>query len=276
MCLRASTASSWASHRPRPQARCAAADSATPVRAAGLDDIPWPPVPEGPGRTCTRRERTTEPRGARGVSPASCRGSRVAARMQRTHDRTDRTGKAWPNLSVLSNCVSRPPTRPRTAVFLANSGPPVLRKVDPTGYVSPPARATSSAPGYVASRLRCASWAIAWRYRNAAGCSKLTWRARNKEHGAFSTPKGRPQRINAAQYFDASDITQVLEPIRSAGGQTQRYLTRDGADCEQLALVAQRRGCSCPRRFPPGPRRDRLTRRPFSTPVGIGLRMRRA
>jgi transposase InsO family protein len=43
---------------------------------------------------------------------------------------------------------------------------------------------------------------------------------RSKEHGAFSTPAGRPHRNNAAGHSDAEGVTHVLEPMRNAGGET--------------------------------------------------------
>ena len=50
-----------------------------------------------------------------------------------------------------------------------------------------------------------------------------TWPARHdrsREHGAFSTPTGRPHRSNAAHDSRADGVTQVLEPMRNAGGGT--------------------------------------------------------
>jgi hypothetical protein len=43
---------------------------------------------------------------------------------------------------------------------------------------------------------------------------------RRKEHGAFSTPAGRPQRSNAARDPRVEGVTHVLEPMRNAGGET--------------------------------------------------------
>jgi len=43
---------------------------------------------------------------------------------------------------------------------------------------------------------------------------------RSKEHGAFSTPAGRPQRRNAAGDSGTEGVTQVVEPMRNAGGET--------------------------------------------------------
>ena len=43
---------------------------------------------------------------------------------------------------------------------------------------------------------------------------------RSKEHGAFGTPGGRPHRRNAARDSRAEGVTDVLEPMRNAGGET--------------------------------------------------------
>ena len=43
---------------------------------------------------------------------------------------------------------------------------------------------------------------------------------RRKEHGAFSTPAGRPQRSNGARDPRVEDVTHILEPMRNAGGGT--------------------------------------------------------
>ena len=113
--------------------------------------------------------------------------------------------------------------RPRLrAARPASSGPPVVRKVDPTGYVS------FAATGYfVSSRLRGqqVEVRIVGDTVEISQHGKLlrSWPARHdrsKEHGAFSTPKGRPERINAAQYLTASDGTQLPEPRWNTGGET--------------------------------------------------------
>jgi hypothetical protein len=43
---------------------------------------------------------------------------------------------------------------------------------------------------------------------------------RSKEHGAFSTPAGRPHRSNAAKDSGAEGVTQLVEPRWNAGGGT--------------------------------------------------------
>ncbi len=43
---------------------------------------------------------------------------------------------------------------------------------------------------------------------------------RSKEHGAFSTPNGRPHRKNAARHCDPTSGTEVVEPNWNTGGGT--------------------------------------------------------
>jgi len=113
--------------------------------------------------------------------------------------------------------------RPRArAARPASSGPTVVRKVDPTGYVS------FAGTGYfVSSRLRGEQVEV----RIVGDTVEISQHGkllrtrpakhdRAKEHGAFSTPKGRPHRSNAAQYSTASDVTQVPEPRWNTGGET--------------------------------------------------------
>jgi transposase InsO family protein len=115
------------------------------------------------------------------------------------------------------------PTRPRPRpVPPLASGPAVKRKVDPTGYVSFAGR------GYfVSNRLRgeqvevrLAGDAVQISQRGVLLKTHVARHDRAKEHGAFSTPQGRPQRINAAQYLTGSDGTQVPEPRWNTGGGT--------------------------------------------------------
>ena len=104
----------------------------------------------------------------------------------------------------------------------ASSGPTVVRKVDPTGYVS-----FAGTDYFVSSRLRGQQAEV----RLVGDTVEISQRGkllrtlparhdRSKEHGAFSTPKGRPKRINAARYFTGSDGTQQPEPGWNAGGET--------------------------------------------------------
>ena len=50
-----------------------------------------------------------------------------------------------------------------------------------------------------------------------------SWPARHdrfKEHGAFSTPAGRPRRSNASRFSPQEDVTQVPEPRWNTAGET--------------------------------------------------------
>lgn len=141
-----------------------------------------------------------------GLVDISHRGVLIAARARR-HS---------PSADPVRELRSRARPRPQTA------GRPVLRKVDPTGYVS------FAGTGYFVSS-RCRGEQVEVRL---VGGSVQISRAgevirthaikhdRSKEHGAFSTPKGRPRRRNAAQYSSAEGVTHVLEPMRNAGGET--------------------------------------------------------
>jgi transposase InsO family protein len=113
------------------------------------------------------------------------------------------------------------PPRPRPAPPLA-SGPSVKRKVDPTGYVSFAGR------GYfVSNRLRGEQVEV----RLAGDTVQISQRGvllkthaarhdRRKEHGAFSTPQGRPHRSNASRFSREESGTDLPEPIRNTGGET--------------------------------------------------------
>jgi transposase InsO family protein len=113
------------------------------------------------------------------------------------------------------------PPRPRPAPPLA-SGPSVKRKVDPTGYVSFAGR------GYfVSNRLRGEQVEVRLAgdtvQISQAGVLLKTHAARHdrsKEHGAFSTPQGRPHRSNASRFSREESGTDLPEPIRNAGGGT--------------------------------------------------------
>ena len=112
-----------------------------------------------------------------------------------------------------------PRPRPRPVPPLA-SGPAVKRKVDPTGYVSFAGR------GYfVTSRLRGEQVEV----RLAGDTVKISQRGvllkthvarhdRAKEHGAFSTPEGRPHRSNASRFSREESGTDQPEPNWNAGG----------------------------------------------------------
>ena len=100
--------------------------------------------------------------------------------------------------------------------------PAVKRKVDPTGYVSFAGR------GYfVASRLRgeqvevrLAGDAVQISQRGVLLKTHVARHDRSKEHGAFSTPQGRPHRSNASRFSREVSGTDQPEPNWNAGGGT--------------------------------------------------------
>ena len=114
-----------------------------------------------------------------------------------------------------------PRPRPRPVPPLA-SGPAVKRKVDPTGYVSFAGR------GYfVSNRLRGEQVEVRLAgdtVQISQGGKLIKTHAarhdRSKEHGAFSTPEGRPHRSNASRFSREEGGTHLPEPIRNAGGGT--------------------------------------------------------
>jgi len=114
-----------------------------------------------------------------------------------------------------------PRPRPRPVPPLA-AGPAVRRKVDPTGYVSFAGR------GYfVTNRLRGEQVEV----RLAGDVVQISQRGvllkthaarhdRSKEHGAFSTPQGRPHRRNASRFSREKGGTDQPEPNWNTGGGT--------------------------------------------------------
>ena len=113
------------------------------------------------------------------------------------------------------------PQRPRAA-RPATDGPVVQRKVASSGEVSFAGtgyRVGNSHRGeQVEVRLVGDTVEISQR-----GRLLKTWPARHdrsREHGAFSTPTGRPHRSNASRFSRQEDVTEVLEPMRNTGGET--------------------------------------------------------
>jgi transposase InsO family protein len=114
-----------------------------------------------------------------------------------------------------------PRARPHPAPPLA-SGPAVQRKVDPTGYVSFAGR------GYfVSNRLRgeqvevrLAGDTVQISKGRTLLKTHVARHDRAKEHGAFSTPQGRPHRSNASRFSREEGGTDQPEPNWNAGGGT--------------------------------------------------------
>jgi transposase InsO family protein len=109
-----------------------------------------------------------------------------------------------------------PAPRPETG------GRPVLRKVASSGEVS------FAGTGY---RVGNAHRGEQVEVRLVAGVVEISQHGvllrshparhdRFKEHGAFSTPSGRPVRSNASRFSKVEDVTQVPEPMRNTGGET--------------------------------------------------------
>jgi len=116
--------------------------------------------------------------------------------------------------------AARPPrprqTRPQTA------GRPVLRKVGSGGAIS-----FAGTSYRVGNARRCEQVEVRLvgdTVEISQGGRIIKTHAarhdRSKEHGAFSTPRGRPQRSNAAGDSSTKGVTHVPEPMRNTGGET--------------------------------------------------------
>ena len=110
----------------------------------------------------------------------------------------------------------RPPRPP------APGARPVLRKVGSNGGVSFAGTFYRVGDAYrgaqVEVRLAGDTVEIA-----KDGALLRSWPARHdrfREHGAFSTPGGRPQRSNASPFSKREDVTQLPEPRWNTGGET--------------------------------------------------------
>lgn len=137
-----------------------------------------------------------------GLLEVSHRGVLVAS-----HVRRDRPGAARP-----------PAPEPRPA----SDGRPVLRKVASSGEVS------FAGTGYRVGNahrgeqveVRLVGDAVQISQHGVLLRSHPARHDRFKEHGAFSTPAGRPVRSNASQFSREEDVIQVLKPMRNTGGET--------------------------------------------------------
>jgi len=112
--------------------------------------------------------------------------------------------------------------RPRGCPRLQTAGRPVLRLVDPTGYVS------FAGTGYfVGSRhrrrqveVRLVGNSVQIACDGELIKTHAARHDRSKEHGAFATPSGRPRRRSAPEHSGSEGVTHLLEPMRNAGGGT--------------------------------------------------------
>ena len=143
-----------------------------------------------------------------GLLEVSHRGVLVASHARR-HPAREKT--------PLRACPPRlPVARPETA------GRPVLRKVGSSGEVS------FAATGYRVGNAYRGEQVEVRLVGDTVEISKdgrllKSWPARHdrfKEHGAFSTPAGRPRRSNASRFSRQEDVTQVLKPRWNTGGET--------------------------------------------------------
>lgn len=119
---------------------------------------------------------------------------------------------------ALAAAAPRPaPALPRRAT----SGRPVLRKVDSGGKVS--FAGTGYGVGYAWRGQQVEVLLVGERVEIAKDGTLLkSWPARHdrfKEHGAFSTPAGRPDRNNASR-FTKEAVTQLPKPRCNTGGET--------------------------------------------------------
>ena len=111
---------------------------------------------------------------------------------------------------------------PAPAPRPATSGRAVVRKVDSAGKVSFAAVSYHVGDAYRGEQVEVRL--VGERVEIARDGELLkSWPARHdrfREHGAFSTPSGRPQRSNASRFSQEKGGTQVLEPKRNTGGET--------------------------------------------------------
>jgi len=119
--------------------------------------------------------------------------------------------------------VRAPLTPPRPpAAQPADGGRPVLRKVGSNGGVS--FAGTSYRVGNAWRGAQVEVRLVGDRVEISKDARLLkSWPARHdrfREHGAFSTPAGRPHRSNASPFSTREDVTQLPEPRWNTGGET--------------------------------------------------------
>jgi transposase InsO family protein len=118
---------------------------------------------------------------------------------------------------VLPAPAPRPPApRPET------SGRSVVRKVGPGGEVSFAGTAYRVGNAHRGEQVEVRLVGEAVEI-SQDGVLLKSWPARHdrfREHGAFSTPAGRPRRSNASRFSRQEHVTHVPEPMRNTGGET--------------------------------------------------------
>jgi transposase InsO family protein len=129
---------------------------------------------------------------------------------------------------LVASCARRRPARAGAAQQVrpprlpAPGARPVLRKVGSNGGVS--FAATCYRVGDVYRGAQVEVRLVGDRVEiSQDGRLLRSWPARHdrfKEHGAFSTPAGRPQRSNASPFSTQEGVTQLPEPRWNTGGET--------------------------------------------------------
>jgi len=143
-----------------------------------------------------------------GLLEVSHRGVLVACHARRYPGRSEAPPRARP---------PRPrATRPQTA------GVPVVRKVGRSGTVSFAGTDYRVGNGHRFEQVevRVVGDTVEISQGGRLIKTHAARHERSKEHGAFSTPAGRPHRRNAAHDSRAEGVTQLVEPMRNAGGGT--------------------------------------------------------
>ncbi len=114
-----------------------------------------------------------------------------------------------------------PPPRP-PAAQPADGGRPVVRKVGSNGGVSFAGTSYRVGNAWRGAQVEVRVVGETVEISKDARLLK-SWPARHdrfREHGAFSTPGGRPERSNASLFSTRQDVTQLPEPRWNTGGET--------------------------------------------------------
>ena len=208
-----------------PAARFARAASEPPAVMARL------PEGEGaaPAGAARVHERRVSPEGR--VSFADHRyqvGAWLAGETVTLSLRDDLLEVSHRGVLVASHAQRRPvkvaaaPPPPRAPRPPAPGGRPVVRKVDSSGGVSFAGTCYRVGNAYrgMQVELRLVGDEVEI---SKDGTLLKSWPARHdrfREHGAFSTPGGRPRRSNASRFSAQEDVTQLPKPRWNMGGET--------------------------------------------------------